>query len=354
MKKTNLFILFILFTASMLSCSENDKSGDKPETTEKNVSGTNEQKTEIINYLDTLNPNAIALKMNTGSKFSMLIDDDEELTGELSDEKGTVLQKQKLKQVNNVIYDCEITNVTGNGNFVMDITFARIKSKIDAGQLKQQTFDSKNHTTLKDVPPEYYIPYSLVGKTYNVTLTPLGKLVKVNKIASLTETIVNELKDTKITGGQIKEILKKEFDFDKLYNYFSKLFNYANGKVHKRGDTWKNQYRQNLDKTVTVNSKYELVKYDKIISKIKIEAELADTQPDSENINGVITTKKRVGGSLSGIIKINNQTGFIIESHYSQIFNVDEEQINKNKPDKILHSKLKRITKHNVIVKQKK
>jgi hypothetical protein len=352
--KNRFFNIYILLIAVLLfACTENKNEVSKGEPVAQKEQQTIKQSKETKSYSDTLNADAIALRMNAGDKFEMIISSDEKLSGVLSDETDKVLQQQSLKQINKISYDCRIADVSENGNFSMDITFARIINSIDAETLEKSSFDSRNYKDVSEVPANYMIPFSLIGKTYRVTLSPLGKLIKIENITELTKAVKEQLSSTKFKGKQIEEILNKEFDFDKLYNFFSRLFNYADGKVHKQKEIWRNRYRQNLDKPLTVKAEYEIVNVSKSILKIKTKGKLTDSQPNETINNGTITIKKQAEGTLSGTIIIDAKTGLIRESEITQILNTNEEQRNRNKPDKILHSKLKRVTKHKVIVKQK-
>ncbi len=348
------FYIFLLLLISTIACSEDTKHNPQTKLQAETQSPAPEQNKEGINSLTETSPDAIILRMETGRKFEMNISTDEELTGKLTDESGKILQKQSLKQNNSVSYDCEIINVDGSGNFAMNITFRRITNAIDAGDLKQQSFDSKSFANIKNVPQDYKIPYSLIGKTYRVMLSPTGKLQKIENLDTLINDVKEQLNPEPANSKQIEAILNKEFDFNKLYNFFSQMFNYIDGKPHKQGDTWNNQYHQDLDKPITVKTKYTLLIDDKFVLSIKTNAELEDAQPDLETKNGAITIKKQAGGTMTGTIKVNRKTGFINETEFTQVLKVNEKQTHRDKPGKVLHSGLTRISKHKVSVKQKK
>ena len=126
----------------------------------------------------------LRLNLQTGSSYSCVMETEQEIMQTVND------QERKLGQDMLQSWRYDVIGKDDKGDFELRQTYTRIRIRQNYG-FQTSEYDS-------DSPPEYIEPFmrgygALIGSQLQITITPKGKVTKIEGVDSLFENIIAEL-----------------------------------------------------------------------------------------------------------------------------------------------------------------
>ncbi len=157
---------------------------------------------------------------------------------------------------------------------------------------------------------------SMVGKTFFITMDQTGTIKKVEGMDAIVNEIIESTAIDQASKSQLKMQLETQFGSDAIAKSMEQGFMFfpANGRA-KQGDQW--AYDTNLGiYDVNVTNVYSLTALDANTATISLSTTM-DSGKFSQNMNGQ-QMEMELSGTQSGSVKVERQTGMIIEGVVKQ------------------------------------
>lgn len=347
--------IYLLVLLALISCNEKNNTAKEQQTasdsSQEVAHVANEEKVQDVN-LD--NHNNLVLRMEQDNKFIMQFVFHHNIELILQSKADSMYRHQTAIQDNKVVYDCTVSKVASNGDFTLNLKFKSISDKLSGSLGETKTFDSHSFKNVRDVPENYKLSYALIGKQYQVILSPLGDLKKINGIAEIKQKIIDEIKQTKQKNSQISSQIDNIFDFVRISQFYKRIFNYTTQQNITTNKKWSNEYIANMDKVLAVDAEYEILQENKNMLTLNVSAKLTDKMPNlKKNYSSQVIGEINGSGVLKGKLKVDRKTGMFSEINTKQNLKFIEKQTKKNAPNKVLIKEINRKTDFSASVKWK-
>ncbi|MDD2195912.1 MAG: DUF6263 family protein [Bacteroidales bacterium] len=225
---------------------------------------------------------------------------------------GGMEQKVQMNQV--FEYTIDVKDIANNGDFRTQITYTRVAINMVAGGM-DMAFDSDDESTAN---PQFASFGALIGKSINATFTPKGKIIELDGVDAMIETMINELAgDNEAIKAQIGENLTQSFDNEKMKQMFGGSFIEYPAKPVKVGTKWTENLTINNQFTLNVINSYEVKGVDADFVNLDVTSTLATTPGNKSEMQGM-EVSFNLFGTQSGTIKVEKKTGKVVESTVNQ------------------------------------
>jgi len=158
----------------------------------------------------------------------------------------------------------------------------------------------------------------MIGKTFNVTMAKNGKILEVKNIESLIESLFEEY-TTHIPEeqlAQIKEQITKAYGAEAFKGNIEMTSAIFPDKPVNKGDTWTITTNLQSGIAALITTEYELADFDSTYAIITGNSVIKTEDTDIEAND--MPVKYDVTGSMISEIKINKETGWIVEANIKQ------------------------------------
>lgn|GEM_PF-3256682 len=242
----------------------------------------------------------LTLHLEEGEKFQyQTVIDQDILTAVMG-------MEQMLDQKITMVYEYEVNKVHGNGDMDLDITYTRVAIS-QSGDMLNKSFDS-DVDDIENVD-ESLIGYAgLVGKSFQMRMTPLGEVAEIKGVDEIYEDIFEQVK-----SGQKEQMLasiKSQYGDEALQEQMGVATGFYTKKPMKVGKSWKAKHTVNRGIGMIINTVYTLDKVEDNVAYISFESEV---EPN-ENAPGLdlqqFTLKYELTGAQNGMIKVNLKNGW--------------------------------------------
>ncbi len=347
--------IYLLVLLVLIACNEKSNTArEQQRASDSYKEVTPVTKEEKFQGVDLHNHSNLVLRMEQDKKFIMQFIFHHNIELFLQSKADSLYRHQTAIQDNKVVYDCSVSNVASNGDFTLTLKFKSISDKLSGSTGETQIFDSHSFKNVRDVPDDYKLSYALIGKQYQVVLSPLGNLKKVNGIAEIKQKIINEIEPTNEKKSQISSQIDNIFDFVRMSQFYKRIFNYTTQQNIITNKKWSNEYIANMDKELAVEEEYEILQVNKNILILNVSAKLTDKMPDlKKNYSSQVIGEINGSGVLKGKLKVDRKTGMFSEINTKQNLKFIEKQTKKNAPNKVLIKEINRKTDFSASIKWK-
>lgn len=223
-----------------------------------------------------------------------------------------------------------VREITDAG-YVMDTKFEKISLTM---QMPQGSFEFSSE---KNDPNDIFstILREMVGKVFGVTMTKTGKVTEVANIEVLWETIIDQFDQVpSMQKEQIKAQIKNSYGADAMKGNLEMATAIYPEKPVKKGDKWTTSARLAAGMAASVASEYELAEMTSDYAVIKGNSTIQTADKDAYVESNGMPMKFDLTGSMASEIKVDNNTGWIIEATISQeIKGIAQIKKNPNMPE---------------------
>lgn len=201
----------------------------------------------------------------------------------------------------------EVTASEGN-NKKLSITYDHIKMK-NTTPMGAMEYDSRGE---KKGDGTFSFMDSLIGKSFSLTITPDGNIIKVENLSDLMNSLPGE--------GQAKAELQKQFGDTAIKQMMQNSFDIYPGKPVKVGDSWKKNssmgvsgFSINMENTYTLKSI--------AAGKATIAVSSVMSLPATQTNQGGMDMKMQMDGKQDGTMDVEIASGQILSGKTHQVIN---------------------------------
>ena len=225
-------------------------------------------------------------------------------------------QKMSLDQKMTMEYRWEVTQVAENGDTTIKVTYTRVAMEQEQGGQKR-TFDSASGQE----PPDFFKGLDLmVGKSFSVTFTPRGKVVKISGLDAMFRQIAEGVGFGKQEDTDaFYKALVDSFGEDAITEQFETAFgNYPDTPL-KVGSTWTADTRLKVTFPLDVHATYTVKSWQDNQAVIAMEATLkSDPTQRVSGQNPLFDVVYDLSGTQQGTLTLDVGTGLLRESQITQ------------------------------------
>ena len=216
-----------------------------------------------------------------------------------------------------------------DGNYEMEVSYDKMSMSMDMPQGNVK-FSSDDESADNPFSP---IVNSMIGKKFNLTMSEKGHIIELTGIKELMDAVFSSVPGDQGQLKQMQEQLKGAFGEDAFKNSFEKMTAvFPEGKI-KKGTEWDFDLTQNVGFTIDSKNTYKLIDFNKSVATIKGTSTMAT--PDSSSVMdmGVMKMKYDMSGDVVSEMKVDVNTGWIIEANMVQKLNGEISMEGQNIPE---------------------
>lgn len=250
----------------------------------------------------------LSLNLEEGKEYKQVSDSKSIITQDINGQQVKMIMTIKGKMLYKVIS-------VNPSDYSMDVKYESLSMTMDMPQAKMEFSSEKNDkmdifSTLLS---------KMVGKSFYVKIAKNGKVIEVKNIESMFESLLEnytDIPDSKLE--QLKAQLNKAYGAEAFKGNIEMVTAIFPDNPVNKGDKW--TIKTNLESGMSgiVTTEYELANlnsdYFMISGKSVIETEDKDAYVES---NGM-PMKYDMDGSMISEIKVDRETGWIIEANINQ------------------------------------
>ncbi|MCW3127605.1 MAG: hypothetical protein JWO03_3263, partial [Bacteroidetes bacterium] len=185
------------------------------------------------------------LNLKKGQKYNqtmaLIMDMSESVSG----------QDIKISTKAHFTFKQEVKSIDKDGNYTLESEYSRVAMDVDA-MGKKLSYDSDKKTQSEGAEDLAKTFSAVIGKKFSVTLTPKGKVVKIEGL----KAIIDEL--SKGASPTTAQMLATTFDEKKMEANYSSSYDFFPDHAVKKGDTWKNKKTMESIFPMDIESVYTL------------------------------------------------------------------------------------------------
>jgi hypothetical protein len=239
----------------------------------------------------------LKLNLKQGQKY------DQSMSMNMLMDEAVAGQQVKINTKARFVFAQAVKGIDKDGNYQIESSYARMVIDVDAMGSKI-SYDSdkkvtdKTDTTTAEIAKSFS---KVICKKYTVTLTPKGKVVKIE---GLDEILAGMSENSNPVAQQI---ISSSFDAKKMGANYSSFYDYLPDHEVKKGDTWK--HRNSIESVIPmdVEATYTLKEIKGNIATIGMNADLS-MKDDSVEMQGM-PAKIDLKGSYTGDYEMDIKTG---------------------------------------------
>ena len=260
-------------------------------------SSSKEEKAETSSGSD------LRLKLKAGETYQLQTTVDQDITQELP--QSPVLKFHQMLQIG---LNCHVTSVDADGNYNLEVTYKSFAFKV-TGLPEPIDFDS-NSSKNTNFPLA-----GIVGKSYQMKLTPLGKVLSINGADQLIDSLVDNMTaPPEVKAVLSKEALKNQFGDQATQEMMNSLVGIYPDRPIKQGEHWQHEMTMKYGYPVKLNIEYTLVKANSNDATLDVKITRSSLEnPPTINISN-LSLSYQLAGEDTGTMNINLKTGWINSS----------------------------------------
>jgi hypothetical protein len=271
----------------------------------------------------------ITLKYNfkKGETFKQNVTSNMDLTQKIMD------QEMKIKLIVTIKTTFEVKDVK-DGNYIMEMKYKELKINTVMPGMGNLSFDSntpKDVATMQDFGP---MLKAIIDKPVEVVLSATGKVESIKGADKLGEAMLNSF-DANVSDAVKKQLIAQfgsQFSEEHFKTLFSQNAGYFPDKPVKKGDNWNYKLSTTASNfTLDVDLIMTLKNIDGDIVTVDAKGTITTPEGLEQEINGM-KTKTSLKGDQSGWVKIDKNSGWIVESEIVQNFAGDIEAMGMKVP----------------------
>lgn len=238
---------------------------------------------------------------------------------QISNSKATVIQEFNGQKINIVMIISGtmtflVKSITENG-YVMDTKFEKLSMSL---QMPQGTLDfSSEKNDANDIFST--ILGAMKNKSFGVTMSKAGKITDVENVEALWETAINQFEHLpEMQKEQIKAQIIKAYGADALKGNIEMVTAIYPDKPVNRGDKWTIITNLESGMSAKMSTDYELADLTSDYALIKGNSTIETADKDAYVESNGMPMKYDLTGSMISEIKVDTNTGWIVEARINQ------------------------------------
>jgi hypothetical protein len=238
---------------------------------------------------------------------------------QITNSKATIIQEvngQKMNMVMTITGTMTflVKDVNANG-YIMDTKFESLSMSM---QMPQGTM---NFSSEKNDPNDIFstILGAMKDKTFEVKMSKTGKINEVKNVEALWETAINQFEQLpEMQKEQIKAQIMKAYGADALKGNIEMVTAIYPDKPVKKGDKWTINTKLESGMSAKMTTDYEYTDLTSDYALIKGNSNIETADKDAYIESNGMPMKYDLTGSMKSEIKVDKNTGWIIEAKINQ------------------------------------
>ncbi len=250
----------------------------------------------------------LSLKLEKGQEYK-----------QVSNSKATVIQElegQKIRMVVTVSGTITflVKNITANG-YDMDTKFDMLNMSMQMPQGLMEFSSEKNDEN--DIFSN--ILAAMKNKTFGVTMSKTGKITDVKNVESLWSSAINEFQELpQMQKEQMKAQIMKAYGADALKGSIEMATAIYPDSPVNQGDKWTIDTKLESGMSANMTTEYEFIETTSDHALIKGNSTIVTADKDSYIEANGMPLKYDLTGTMDSEIKVDKNTGWIIEATINQ------------------------------------
>jgi len=237
----------------------------------------------------------LKLNLKKGQKYTQAMVMDLNMTESISGQEINVLSKMQFE------FKQQVKSITAKGDFVMESEYSRVAMTMDAmGQ--KMAYDSNDKDTVGGNGDFMKAFGNIIGKKFQVTLTPKGKVVEIKGLKEIIDAMGSG-KDDPTT----QKLLESTLDEKKLTSSFESSYHIFPDKPVKVGESWTQKSNVESMFPMDISTGYTLKDVSNGVAKISASGDFSMKKDDFES-NGM-KMKINFTGTYTGTYDLDLTTG---------------------------------------------
>lgn len=231
------------------------------------------------------------------------------------------LMGMSIDMIMNMNMDLEFKtiDIDNDNNFLMKVTYQSMSYKMKA---QGQTLELGTDTSINDTKYDN-IFQNLKGKSFNMKMNKSGKIIEVKGIDSLMQSLYLNSSLDSSKYKEFKDLFNKNFGEESIKNNFGSFFGIYPEKPVSIGEKWSNKNTVVAFFALTIENNYTLTDNKDNLYLIDIQSVMkTDAKNAGMKISGM-DMKFNMKGTQTGLLKIDQKTGWISDSEIKQKINGD-------------------------------
>ncbi len=251
-------------------------------------------------------PLDLRLNLETASSYNCVMETEQEITQTVND------QERKLGQEMLQSWRYDVIGLNDDGNFELRQTYTRIRIRQNYG-FQTSEYDS-------DSPPDYTEPFmrgygALIGSELLITVTPKGKVTKIEGADSLFENIIAELDlPDSPRKDEIIENMRDQFGETAIRQSLEQIFGFFPQSEVVIGEKWTIEKQISTGIPMRIVDEYTLESSSGEFAYIDVNSTVS-SQPGGPPVQlGPVEMIYEARGLNHGFMKVDLSSGLPIES----------------------------------------
>ncbi len=246
-------------------------------------------------------PNSdLRLKLKVGEVYTLQATIDQDITQEIP--QAPVLKFHQMLQMG---LNCAVASIDADANYNMEITYKSLAYKI-TGLPEPIEFDS-NGADNKNFPLA-----DIVGKTYQLTMSPIGKVLDVKGADLLVDNLVDNMTaPPEVKAVLSKEALKNQFGDKATQEMMNSLISSFPEQPIKQGEHWLQEFSIQYGYPVRLHIDYTLLAVSDNQAALDVKISRMPLADAPKMTVGDITFSYQLKGEDTGKIHLDLRSGWI-------------------------------------------
>lgn len=211
-------------------------------------------------------------------------------------------------------YDFVVQEVTGDGSAWVRFTIDRVRLENERrGQYV--TFDSQENFPVAAALEGFA---ALPGKSYELLITPSGRVSQVRGLEQLYSAVETALEDNPAVENIVNDI-KVQFSRQNLLEQTEMMLAVFPDEPAQLGHQWSREFNLSGGVPIVVRQEFMLRGIRDQAALINSQATIEPYRPRQARRSGVSDVRFEMSGTQSGRSQVDMETGRIIESHREQL-----------------------------------
>jgi len=238
---------------------------------------------------------------------------------QITESKATIIQEVNGQKINLVMTIAGtmtflVKDINANG-YSMDTKFETLSMSM---QMPQGTM---NFSSEKNDPNDIFssILGAMEDKTFELTMSKTGKITEVKNVEALWETAINQFEQLpEMQKEQIKTQIMKAYGAEALKGNIEMVTAIYPDKPVTKGDKWTINTKLESGMSAKMTTDYEFTDLTSDYSLIKGNSTIDTADKDAYIESNGMPMKYDLTGSMTSEIKVDKNTGWIIEAKINQ------------------------------------
>ncbi|MHC4199999.1 MAG: DUF6263 family protein, partial [Planctomycetota bacterium] len=225
-------------------------------------------------------------------------------------------QKQSMTQVMSMGNTYKVTDVDGEGNASVDVTYTSVRYK-QSGPMGLIDYDSKKPSGA--VHPVARGFAGLVGQGFSMELPPDGHARKITGVDKMLDSMAKGLG---LPEGpvrqQLKDGMKEQFGETAHQETMKKTFAVYPGDPVEVGDSWTTKVALTKGYPMVAENTYTLKARSGGVATVAVKSKVSPNKDAGPTKMGPMSMKLQLSGTEEGTMEIDEATGWIVGASIRQ------------------------------------